>query len=91
MGIDVIPLPCIHVPSEVCSQITTCGPHPSSVDAPVDVQSPSHNFPFFHPREALLVGCWVTALPSFSFWHLLYITSVEVVLCGVGLVHLSHV
>ena len=44
----------------------TCGLHPSSVDALVDIHGPSHNFPFFHPREALLVGHWVTALPSCS-------------------------
>ena len=44
----------------------TCGLHPSSVDAPVDVHDPSHNFPFFHPWEALLVGCWVSALPFCS-------------------------
>ena len=43
----------------------TCGLHPSSVDAPVDVHGPSCNFPFFHPREALLVGCWVTTVPFF--------------------------
>ena len=44
----------------------TCGLHPSSVDALVDVHDPSYNFPFFHHREALLVGHWVTTLPSFS-------------------------
>ena len=32
----------------------------------VDIHDPSCNFPFFHPREALLVGCWVTTLPSLS-------------------------
>ena len=26
----------------------TCGLHPSSVDAPVHIHNPSHNFPFFH-------------------------------------------
>ena len=44
----------------------TWGLHLSSVDVPVDVHSRSHNFPFFHPREALLVGHWVTTLPLFS-------------------------
>ena len=63
----------------------TCGLHPSSVDAPVDVHGPSHNFLFFHPREALLVGCWVIALPSFSCGILLLSPLKEVVLCGVGL------
>ena len=67
----------------------TCGLHPSSVDAPVDVHGPSCNFLFFHPREALLVGCWVTALPSFSYCVLLSSPPMEVVLHGVGLVHLS--
>ena len=69
----------------------TCGLHPSSVDAPVDVHSPSGNFPFFHPREALLVGHWVTTLPSFSYGILSSSPPMEVVLHGVGLVHLSHV
>ena len=69
----------------------TCGLHPSSVDAPVDVHSPSHNFPYFHAREALLVGHWVTTLPSFSCGILLSSPPMEVVLHGVGLVHLSHV
>ena len=52
---------------------------------------PSCNFPFFHPREALLVGHWVTALPSFSCGIPLSSPPMEVVLHGVGLVHLSHV
>ena len=69
----------------------TCGLHLSSVDALVDVHDPSHNFLFFHPREALLVGHWVTALPSFSCGILFSSPPKEVVLCGVGLVHLSHV
>ena len=47
--------------------------------------------PIFHPREALLVGCWVTTLPSFSCGVLLSSPPMEVVLHGVGLVHLSHV
>ena len=49
----------------------TCGLHPSSVDAPVDIHGRSHNFPFFHPRGALLVGHQVTALPVSSFGVLL--------------------
>ena len=44
----------------------TQGLHPSSVDALVDVHNPSCNFPYFHPWEAFLVGCWVTALPFCS-------------------------
>ena len=69
----------------------TCGLHPSSVDAPVDVYNPSCNFRFFHPREVLLVGCWVTALPSFSCGILSSSPPMEVVLHGVGLVNLSCV
>ena len=69
----------------------TCGLHPSSVDAPVDIQGPSCNFLYFHPREALLVGHWVTALPSFSCGILSSSPPMEVVLHRVGLVHLSHV
>ena len=69
----------------------TWGLHPSSVDALVDVHGRSHNFPFFHPREGLLVGHWVTALPLFSCGILFLSSLAEVVLCGVGLVHLSHV
>ena len=44
----------------------TCGLHPSLVDALVDVHDPSHNFPYFHPWEAFLVGCQVTPLPFCS-------------------------
>ena len=87
------------LPSALCTcsfqglqpSLFTCGLHPSSVDALVDIHSPSHNFPFFHPREALLVGHWVTALPSCSCGILLSSPPMEVVLHGVGLVHLSHV
>ena len=53
----------------------TCGLHPSLVDTPVDVYGISHNFPFFHPREALLVGHQVTTLPLFSCSILFFITS----------------
>ena len=69
----------------------TCGLHPSSVDTPVDVHDPSHNFPFFHPWEALLVGHRVSTLP---FCYCGIITSSPpkgIVLQGVGLVHLYHV
>ena len=69
----------------------TCGLHPSSVDALVDIHNSSCNFPFFHPREALLVGHWVMALPSLSCGILFPSPPKEVVLHGVGLVHLSHV
>ena len=69
----------------------TCGLHPSSVDAPVDVHNPSCNFPFFHPWEAFLVGHWVTTLPSCSCGIIFLSPPKEVVLQGVGLVHLSHV
>ena len=81
-----------HCPSALCTcsfgglqpNHFTCGLHPSSVDAPVDVHNPSCNFPFVHPREALLVGHWVTALPSFSCGILFPSPSKEVVLHGGG-------
>ena len=69
----------------------TCGLHPSLVDAPVDVHDPSHNFPFFCPWEALLVGRWVSALPFCSCGIIISSPPKEVVLQGVGLVHLYHV
>ena len=69
----------------------TCGLHPSSVDAPVDIHDPSHNFPFFHPMEALLVGHRVTTMPSFSCGVLSSSPPKEIVLHGVGLAHLSCV
>ena len=69
----------------------TCGLHLSSVDAPVDIHDPSRNFPFFHPWEAFLVGHRVTALPSCSCGIIFSSPPREVVLQGVGLVHLSHV
>ena len=63
-----------HRPSALCTCSSrglqpdhlSCGLHPSSVDALVDVHNPSHNFPFFHTWEASLVGHQVTALPSCS-------------------------
>ena len=66
----------------------TCGLHPSSVDTPVDIHDPSRNFPFFHPWEALLVGHRVFALPSCSCGIIILSPPKEVVLQGVGLVHL---
>ena len=69
----------------------TCGLHLSSMDAPVDVHNPSCNLLFFHPRETLLVGCSVTALPNFSCGILSLSPLEEVVLHGVGLAHLSCV
>ena len=49
------------------------------------------HFPLFHPREALLVGHWVTAL-QFSSCAILFSSPLtEVFLHGVGLVHLSCV
>ena len=89
MGIDIIP-------SALCTcsfwglqpNHVTCGLHPSSVDALVDIHGRSCNFPFFNPREALLVGCQVTTLP-FSFCGILFFPPLtQVVLHGVGLVHL---
>ena len=67
MGIDIIPS-AWHMCSFQNLQPNhfTCGLHPSSVDDLVDVHGRSCNFPFFHPREAFLVGCWVTTLPLFS-------------------------
>ena len=47
----------------------TWGCHLSSMDALADIQSRSHNFPVIHPREVLLAGHWVTALPLLSLWH----------------------
>ena len=92
MGIDIVPSAL-----RTCSfqglqpHHITCGLHPSSVDALVDVHGWSCNFPFFHPREALLVGCRVTALLLSSCGVLFLSSLTEVVLHGVGLVHLSHV
>ena len=88
MGIDIVPRPYVHVPLEVYSpNHFTCGLHLSSMDAPVDIHDSSCNFLFFHPREALLVGCWVTALPL-SFCGVLSLSPPEgVVLNGVRLVH----
>ena len=92
MGIDVIPSALHMCPFRgLQPDHITCGLHPSSVDALVDVHSRSCNFPFFHPREALLVGHRVTALPLSSCGILFFSLPTEVVLHGVGLVHLSRV
>ena len=69
----------------------TCGLHPSLMDAPVDIHNSSCNFLFFHSREALLVGHQVTTWPCFSCGILSSSPPEEVVLHGVGLVHLSCV
>ena len=66
----------------------TCGLHPSSVYNPVDIHNPSCNFPFFHPWEALLVGHWVSTLPFCSCGIITSSPPKEVVVQGVGLVHL---
>ena len=58
----------------------TQGLHLSSVDAPVDVHDPSCNFPYFHPWEAFLVGCRMTALPFCSCGIISASPSEEVVL-----------
>ena len=74
--IDVVPLPYVHVPSKVFSQITLPVVfHPSLVDTSVDVHGPSCNFPFFHPREALLGRLLGDCLAIFLLWHPLIITS----------------
>ena len=72
-GSNVIPLTkcacsfwCLH-PLHI-----TWGLHPSSVDALVDVHSRSHNFPLIHPREVLVAGHWVTALPPLSCGIIIY-------------------
>ena len=69
----------------------TCGLHPSVVDAAVDIHDPNHNFLFFHPWEALLVGCWVSTLPFCSCGIITSSPPKQVVLRGVGLVHWYHV
>ena len=91
-GIDVIPS-ALHTYSfwSLQPNYITCGLHQSSVDAPVDIHGRSCNFPFFYPREALLVGHWVTVLPLFSCGILSFPPPIGVVLHGMGLVHLSHI
>ena len=91
-GSDVIPS-AKHMCSFWCLQPchVTCGLHPFFVDAPVDIHGRSHNFPLSHPREVLMAGHWVAALPIVSCGVILVSPSVEVGLHSVGLVHLSHV
>ena len=57
----------------------------------LDIHGRSHNFLFIHPREALLVGHQVTALPLFSCGIPFHSTSYRGSLAWDGLVHLSHV
>ena len=92
MGIDIIPS-ALHTCSFQSLQPhhLTCGLHPSLMDALVYIHGISCNFPFFHPREALLVSHRVTALPFFSCGILFSSPLTEVVLHGLGLVHMSHV
>ena len=92
MGIDVIPAT-LHICSfwGLQPNYFTCVLHPSLVDAPVDIHGRGCNFPFFHPREASLEGHCVTTLPLFSCGILSFLTPVQVVLHGVGLVHMPHV
>ena len=92
IGIDVVPSAlCMYSFQGLQPHRIIWSLHLSSVDALVDIHSRSHNFPFFHTREALLVGHWVTALPLFSCSIHFVSPLTEVVLHGVGLVHLSHV
>ena len=92
IGIDIIPstLSMCSIQSLQPNHFT-CDLHQSSVDILVDVHGRSHNFPFSHPREALLVGHWVTTLPLSSCGILFSSPLTEVVFHGMGLVHLSHV
>ena len=92
MGIDIVPS-ALHMCTFWSLQPNhiTCGLHPSLVDTLVGIHGRSCNFLCFHPREALLVGHWVTALLLFSCGILSFPPPKEVVLHGVGLVHLSPV
>ena len=60
------------------------------MDALADVHGKSCNFLFIHPRQVLLVGCWLTTLPLFSCGIIFISPPMEIGLHGVGLVHLSH-
>ena len=92
MGINVVPTTlCTCFFQGLQPHHITWGLHLSSVDTLVDIHGWSHNFPFIHPREALLVGHWVTALPLFSCGIHFVSLPTDVVLHGVGPVHLSHV
>ena len=86
------------IPSAICTWSGGCphplhitlGLHPSFVDAPVDINSRSCNFPLIHPMEVLLARHWVTAHLLFSCGVFTSSLPMEVGLHGVGLVHLSH-
>ena len=92
MGIDIIP-PALCTCSFLGLQPhhITCGLHPSSVDALVDIHAEAATSHFSTPGEALLVGHQMTALPPSSCGILFLSPLAEEVLHGVGLVHLSHV
>ena len=87
MGIDIIPSAL-----NTCSfwslqpNHITCGLHPSSVDALVDVHGRSCNFPFFHPKGSFTCRSLGDHLTTFLLWCPLFLPPTEVVLCGVGLV-----
>ena len=53
----------------------TCGLHLSSVDALVDIQSTSHNFPFFPPQGSFTGRSSGDCLAIFLLWCPLFITS----------------
>ena len=92
MVIDVIPSAlCMCSFQGLQPDHITSGLHLSSVDTPVDVHGRSCNFLFSHPREAILVGHQVTALLLSSCGVLFFSPLTQVVLHGVGLVHLSCV
>ena len=84
-GIDVIPSAlCMCSFWSLQPNHVTCGLHPSLVDAPADIHGRNPNFPFFHSREALLVGCWVTTLPLSSCGVLSFSPPMEVVFAWGG-------
>ena len=91
MGIDIIPS-ALHTCSFWGLQPNhiTCGLHPSSVNALVDIHGRLCNFPFFHPREALLVGHWGPPY-HFPLVASFFPPLTEVGLHGMELVHLSCV
>ena len=71
-------------------QHITLSLHPSTVDAPVDINGRSHSFPLIHPREVILAWCWVITRPLSSCGVFLLSLPLGVGLTGVGLVHLFH-
>ena len=75
-GIDVIPLPYVHVPSEVCSQITL-----PVVFTPI-LSGPSSRHPWyklqlpiFPPQGSFTGKSSGDCLTIFLLWHPLFITS----------------